>query len=97
VVDDNNVLLGIITLDDIREIILKEELYDIILAFEIMNVPPAIIDINEKMEDVMEKFESLNAWNLPVVNEGKYVGFVSKSSVFNKYRDLLIKLSNNPV
>jgi len=97
VVDDNNVLLGIITLDDIREIIIKDELYDIILAFEIMTLPPAIIDINEKMEDVMDKFENLNAWNLPVINEGKYIGFVSKSSVFNRYRDLLIKLSNNPV
>ena len=81
----------------IREIILNEELYDIVLAFEIMTNPPAIIDINEKMEEVMNKFESLNAWNLPVVKEGKYIGFVSKSSVFNKYRDQLINLSNNPV
>jgi CIC family chloride channel protein len=97
VVDDNDKLLGIITLDDIREIILKDELYDIVLAFEIMTIPPAVIGKNDKMDEVMKKFENSNVWNLPVVDKDKYVGFVSKSSVFNKYRDLLIQQSNNPV
>ena len=41
------------------------------------------------MEEVMKKFDQHNAWNLPVVKEGKYLGFVSKSSVFNRYRELL--------
>ena len=97
VVDEDQKLLGIITLDDLREIILNTELYDIVLAYEIMTTPPTMIDINENMHDVMNKFEYYDAWNLPVIKEGKYIGFISKSSVFSKYRNLLINQSNNPV
>ena len=59
VVDDKDRLLGIITLDDIREIILNDEIYDIVLAFEIMTAPPGVIDKNDKMDEVMKKFENL--------------------------------------
>ena len=37
----------------------------------------------------MNKFETSGAWNLPVLDDGKYVGFVSKSKLFSAYRKLL--------
>jgi CIC family chloride channel protein len=46
------------------------------------------------MESVMIKFGKTGAWNLPVVSEGRiYVGFVSKSKIFNAYRDELKEVS----
>ena len=54
-----------------------------------MKSPPAKIDINDSMDLVMKKFDDTNAWNLPVVESGKYVGFVSKSKIFNSYRRVL--------
>jgi CIC family chloride channel protein len=54
-----------------------------------MTSPPAKIDINDSMDLVMKKFDDTNAWNLPVVENGKYVGFVSKSKIFNSYRRVL--------
>ena len=54
-----------------------------------MTAAPAMIDINESMDKVMHTFDKTNAWNLPVVDNGKYVGFVSKSKIFNSYRQVL--------
>ena len=57
--------------------------------------PPAIIDIHESMESVMKKFEDSRAWNLPVLQDNKYVGFVSKAKIFNTYRKVLIHFSDD--
>ena len=84
---------GIVLLDDVREIMFDTELYDQTLVRDLMHHPPDTVDIKEPMEQVMEKFEYHNAWNLPVLDQGRYIGFVSKSSIFNRYRQLLIDRS----
>ena len=60
-----------------------------------MSAPPAKIEINESMERVMKIFDDTGAWNLPVVDKGKYVGFVSKSKIFNSYRRVLRHYSDD--
>ena len=53
---------------------------------------PDKIVINQSMEEVMAKFESTKAWNLPAVDEdGKYMGLLSQSTVFNSYREVLVE------
>ncbi len=88
---ENELLVGIIVLDNIREIMFKHEMYDKVFVKQLMNKPPATISPGEDMQSVMKKFDETNAWNLPVVTQGRYVGFVSKSSIFNQYRTQLIK------
>ncbi|HNV53070.1 MAG TPA: CBS domain-containing protein, partial [Tenuifilaceae bacterium] len=61
---------------------------------ELMNVPPDFISTKESMDSVMRKFEESGAWNLPVLEGNKYVGFVSKSKIFSAYRDVLIQFSD---
>jgi CIC family chloride channel protein len=94
VVDENDQLLGIVLLDDIREIMFNHELYHITKVRQVMSVPPAFIQIDENMDDVMKKFEETGAWNLPVVENRKYLGFVSKSKIFSVYRKVLIHFSD---
>ena len=89
VVDHENVFLGIVLLDDVRPHMFKSELYSIMTVKDMMHLPPAIVEWNEPMEKVMDKFEHHKAWNLPVVKNGRYLGFVSKSTIFNRYRELL--------
>ncbi len=89
VLNDDGVLQGILLLDDVRELMFKPEMYETTLVKEIMYPPPTTLTAGEPMESVMEKFERYQAWNLPVLKNGKYDGFVSKSSVFGKYRELL--------
>ena len=86
-------LSGTILLDSIREIMFNQELYDKILVKELIQKSPAVIDVNESMESVMKKFDETGAWNLPVLSNGKYAGFISKSNIFNKYRNQLIERS----
>jgi CIC family chloride channel protein len=93
VVSEKNELIGIVLLDNIREIMFNREKYTDTLVFDLMITPPEIVDVNDSMEVVMKKFNSSGAWNLPVNKEGKYFGFVSKSKIFNTYRDLLVQVS----
>ncbi len=89
VVDKKNKLYGIITLDDIRELMFDEEARNEILVSSIMHPPPDSISLSESMDSVMNKFEKSGAWNLPVIDDGAYIGLISKSRVFNTYRTKL--------
>ena len=94
VVDHEDKLLGIITLDDIREIMFNADLYDTLSIREILRQPPELIFADqENMETVIKKFKSSGAWNLPVIKEGKYHGFISKSKLFGIYRQKLLEVS----
>lgn len=96
VTDDNNRLLGIVLLDDIRNIMFRPALYDRMFVNKFMSMPVARIEIGMNMETVMKTFDDTNAWNLPVIDEeGKYVGFVSKSKIFNSYRRVLVHYSQD--
>jgi CIC family chloride channel protein len=89
VVNDNNELLGVVLLDEIRNIMFRPDLYKRMHVSKFMSTPPARIEINDSMDQVMKLFDRTGAWNLPVVDNGKYVGFISKSKVFNSYRRVL--------
>jgi len=89
VVNVKGELVGILTLDDIRDIMFDHDKYDIIFVNSLMHTPPANVSPHENMQSVMQKFESTGAWNLPVLDDGKYVGFLSKSRIFNTYRNKL--------
>ncbi len=91
VVDEHGVMKGIITLDDIRDLMFDEEARKKIIIKTIMRQPPAYVSATESMQSVMNKFEKTGAWNLPVIEGGKYAGFVSKSRIFNAYRKKLIR------
>ena len=92
VTDDENILRGIVLLDDIRNIMFRPELYDSFKVKKFMVSPPAKIMIQMPMEKIMRIFDDTKAWNLPVVDEqGKYLGFISKSKIFNAYREVLVE------
>jgi CIC family chloride channel protein len=93
VVDDFNVLEGIISLEDVREVMFQSENYKTIFVKDLMTIPPSYVDIKENIEAVMDTFRKTGAWNLPVLDNGYYVGFISKSRIFATYRDLLVQFS----
>lgn len=86
-----NELIGIILLDDIRSIMFDQNLYQEIKASDVMQNPPAIIELGkDRMTHVMQKFQDSGAWNLPVVKNDRYFGFISKSKLLTAYRRKLI-------
>ncbi len=91
VVDENKALIGIVLLDDIRECMFKRELYEETTVLMYMhNAPDYIYYEKDDMKMVMQKFQNSSAWNLPVIKDGAYYGFVSKSKLLTAYRRKLI-------
>jgi CIC family chloride channel protein len=93
VVNKDNMLVGIVYLDNIRHIIFNAEMYSTTFVRDVMLLPPTYVSPDEPMEEVMKKFEENNVWNLPVIDNGKYIGFISKSKLFSVYRKWLVDIS----
>jgi CIC family chloride channel protein len=91
VVNSDNELLGLVHMDSIRNIIFNPEKHGTTTVKELMIKPAAIIKLNENLHAVLKKFDDTNQWNLPVVEDKKYLGFLSKSSILTKYRSELLK------
>jgi CIC family chloride channel protein len=91
VIDDNKKLLGIVYLDKIRAVIFDSRHNHLTVVRDLMTTPGAVIQVNENLHQVLNKFEETKLWNLPVVNGEQYVGFLSKSSILARYRNELLE------
>lgn len=95
VINHQGEFLGILLLDEVRNIMFRPDLYDRFTVGQLMTSAPAVVEEQMPMEKVMDIFEDCGAWNLPVVDaHKKYVGFVSKSKIFNSYRRVLVHFSD---
>ena len=94
VIDHEGHLKGLLLLDEVRNIMFQPRLYKRFTVQQLMTSPYAILRFDMPMEKVMEIFEDTGAWNLPVVDQDRrYLGFVSKSKIFNSYRHVLVHFS----
>ncbi|HEY7751944.1 MAG TPA: CBS domain-containing protein, partial [Ignavibacteriaceae bacterium] len=81
-------LVGVVTLDDIRSVILDKDQYDVVLIYEIMNSNFQTIEVDADINTAVKIFEEKQVWNIAVTRENKYVGFISKSNLYNRYISL---------
>jgi CIC family chloride channel protein len=88
VVNDDDKLVGVVTLDDIRSVILDKDQYDVVLIYEIMNSNFQTIEVDADINTAVKIFEEKQVWNIAVTRENKYVGFISKSNLYNRYISL---------
>ncbi|TSA39227.1 MAG: chloride channel protein [Porphyromonadaceae bacterium] len=95
VIKPDRTFLGVVFINDIRNIIFKPELYETTFVHQLMFMPDACVEIDETMEDVAQKFQTSSNYNLPVLDKGKYVGFVSKANVFAAYRKIVKEFSQD--
>jgi CIC family chloride channel protein len=95
VIDKENNLKGIVWLDHVRHMMFKPEHYDNTYVKDLMYTPSPIIELGMPVEEIAELFQSTDHYNLPVVDNGKYVGFISRAKVFSNYRRMLKHYSND--
>ena len=93
VVDQNGMMQGMIKLNDIRNLIFEQDLYEKITVRDLMYMPEFFISPNDPMEVIVDKFKSCGRFNLAVIDNGKYIGFISRARVFSVYRDTMADLS----
>ncbi|MES2277430.1 MAG: chloride channel protein [Bacteroidota bacterium] len=89
VVNADGYLEGIIRLEDIRPVMFNKELYQDMDVQKVMVTPSALIDAEDDMHTIIKKFDETATWNLPVLDNGRFAGFISKSAILNEYRELL--------
>lgn len=82
-------------LERIRNVIFENDQYDTLYVRDLMSNPPAVIQLSDSMQKVIETFNETDAWNLPVIDNGCYVGFISKSKLFGEYRKQLIDITED--
>ncbi len=94
VVNKENEFLGILSLNDIRSIMFDKELYDKVKVGSLMHSATDIIYYEKhSAEEILNKFRSTGSWNLVVLKNGKYFGFISKSRLLTAYRRKLINVT----
>lgn len=95
VVNEEHEFLGILTLNDIRSIMFDVDLYDKVRVSDLMHSASDIIYYEKhSAEEILNKFKSTGAWNLVVIKNGKYFGFISKSRLLTAYRRQLIQFTS---
>lgn len=95
VVDKENNFKGLIWLDQIKHLIFKTELYDSIKVTDLMFYPSTIIENGMSVPEIAELFENCDNFNIVVVEKGKYVGFVSRATIFSNYRQKIKEFAND--
>lgn len=95
VIDDDNNLKGIVILDHVRHIMFDKDMYDDNYVRNLMFTPSPIVDVSDSMEEVAEKFQQSGNYNMPVTDNGKYVGFISRARIFSNYRRMLKHFSED--
>jgi CIC family chloride channel protein len=90
VLDKSGALEGVVWIDQIRKQ-LYDQVIDNTTIADIMAVPPTVIDYDQPANSVMEAFDAVDAWHLPVMHNGQFIGFISKSALLAKYREVFIR------
>ena len=92
---DEGQLAGIIYLEDLRPVLFNPELHGQIEILNIMKIPVAVINYREDMISIVNKFDETSTWVLPVADDQNvFLGFISKSAVLNRYREVLKEQSD---
>ena len=89
VLSEEGAIVGVVRVDNIRKFLLNAELYDMILVFDVMSDTGPVLDAGDSLNDAALLFDRIRTWNLPVVEDGKYLGFISKAGVLDSYRRML--------
>jgi CIC family chloride channel protein len=96
VLDSKGRFQGFVTLGRIRKDMFSPALYEVRKVYNYMETAQEYVYPDEPMDSIMRKFEKTGAWNLPMVGEDrKYYGFLSKSKIFNAYREELKDFSQD--
>lgn len=94
VLDQAGTLLGVIDLTHIRHIVFRTELYNKFTVNQLMLPAPAVLGVNDPMEDVMKKFDKTNANYLPVTDINNHmIGVISRTRMYTMYRKMVEDLS----
>ncbi|MCB0282707.1 MAG: chloride channel protein [Calditrichae bacterium] len=83
---ENKTFLGMVYFNDLKEFIFDSTLVNSILVEEVMHVDITTISLEDSLLEIQSKFERTNSWSLPVLEDDKYLGLISKATMLDLYR-----------
>jgi CIC family chloride channel protein len=96
VLDEYDTFAGLLVMDQHRDILFNQELYDLVRVKDLMIQPDVFVYDTDKGEEIVQKFQKTNNYNLPVITkENKYIGFLSKATVFSAYKNVIASESED--
>ena len=95
VIDKENNFLGLVVMDHIRDIMFRPDVYETTKVCDLMFMPETVVNPEDSMEVIAKKFQTTGNFNLAVINNGKYLGFISRARVFSAYRNMLKDFSDD--
>ncbi len=95
VINENQHLIGILSLSEIKDKLFKDELLNSTFVYDYYTDPPALINYTDSFDVILKLFDTTGAWTIPVIKDGKYIGMLSKSTIFKEYRRLLVQMSED--
>ena len=93
VVDNDGILVGILTLNDVKELIFEKELYEKVRIKDIMYYPETYVNFEDTLQTITDQLEVSGHYNVPVIKDNKYIGFISRAKIFSVYRKLIKECS----
>ena len=94
VVDPAGSLLGEIDITKIRHVVFRIELYHHFKARQLMTQPPAVLNDDAPMTDVMKVFDQTHADWLPVLDHDQHLkGYISRKRMYGMYRKMVADMS----
>ena len=79
-----------IHLDDIRSYLFNPYLYNTVLVEELMDREVPRVSLEDDLMKVFELFDKTHSWSLPVVQNRRFLGLISKATILDHYRKELM-------
>lgn len=96
VLDDNKKFVGLLLMDDHRDVIFQQQLYDSYYVRDLLYVPDVVVFDTDTAEQMVSKFQQTKNFNLPVITrDGNYLGFLSRARVLDVYKDVIAEESDD--
>ena len=96
VLDDNKKFVGLLLMDDHRDVIFQQQLYDSYFVRDLLYVPDVVVFDTDTAEQMVAKFQQTKNFNLPVITrDGNYLGFLSRARVLDVYKDVIAEESDD--
>ena len=93
VLDRNGRFIGVVTMNEIRDVLFDQSLWDILVAPDIMESSQEYVRKDQPLREAMKVMDQLQVDQLPVVDttdKGKFAGILDRKSIRGRVREKLL-------
>lgn len=95
VLDSSGTFMGLIIMERLRPVMFKTEQYQTTRCRNLMYTPEYLVEVSDSVEEIARKIQASGKYILVVLDQGKYLGCVSRARVFSKYREMMKEMSED--